>query len=291
MANEFLTAGQIAAASIVSLDKATVLAQTTWRDAETAFGGKQGDTVTVRVEGVAGDAREFNMDRSAEIVLDDLDETAVDVKLDTYLYKGAKVEDEALTLKIEDFNRQVSLPLVKSVANGIEGRVALRINATSNTVSGSYSDVIGGVLNAEEKLNDNDVPLDERFLVIGSGVRKHLLKSDELLHADKADSDSALRDAIIGDLFGFKVVFSNRISKDSAVAYHRSAFVTVQKALEVPRGATWGEVKSYNGFALREVADYDPRFQEDRVVVSTLLGTAAVEDGGSIKRAVKVNFS
>lgn len=291
MANEFLTAGQISGATLGMLDKSTVLAQTVWRDAEADFNGKNGDTVTVRVDSIVGDARTYDTARTTEIVMDDIEETAVAVKLDTYVYKGVNVTDEDLTLDIKDFNRQIALPVVKSVASGIENAVVTRINAVSNTVSGDYGDVLGGLLDAEEALNDADVPMDERFIVVGSGVRKHLLRSDELLHADKAGDDSALRDATIGDLFGATVVFSNRVPSDSATFYHRSAFVLVNKALEVPRGASNGASEVYEGFAIRTIADYDPRYQQDRFVASTLVGTASVEDDGAVKRAVRVNFA
>ncbi len=291
MANVFLTGETIASAAIVGLHKNNVLLNTIFRDAETDFTGGRGDTVSVRVESLIGEARTYNLNRSSEIVMDEIEEVAIPVTLDTFLYKGVNVNDEDLTLDIVDFNRQVLNPLVKSVANSAEKLVADELSALSSGASGDYDDVLGGILEGEQVLNDNDVPLEDRVLVVGSGVRKALLKSDNLLRVDASGSDDALRNATIGDLFGMPVVYSNRVAADSAFIYHKTAFAGAFKALQVPAGATTGANIAENGLSLRFIADYDPRFQRDRAVVSILCGISTVEDDGDVKRAVRINFS
>lgn len=95
-----------------------MLAATAWRDAESSFSGKQGDTVTVRTDTVVGEARTFNRAANRPTVVDDVKEVGVDVKLNTYLYKGINLPDEQLTLNVRDFTSQIATPQAKSVARG-----------------------------------------------------------------------------------------------------------------------------------------------------------------------------
>jgi len=292
--SNFLTPSQIAAASIAALDEQFVLAQTVTRFGEADFTGKVGDTVTVRVDALAGEARTYDTARSSAIVMDELNETGVNVALTNYVYKGANINDEDLTLSIVNFTKQVTTPLVKSVAAGVEKIVGTAISSVSNTVTASYSDLADGILTGEAELNASDVPMEDRFLAVGSNVRKALLKSDDLAKVDGFEGSNVLRSAIIGDLYGMTVVFSNRIPANAAVAYHSSAFALVEKALEVPAGATHGETVVFNGHAIRWIQDYDSTFQRDRGVASTLAGISPVLDGDDadeMLRAVRINFS
>ncbi|GAA4527469.1 hypothetical protein [Amycolatopsis samaneae] len=292
MANHFLTPKQISAASIAALTQQTVLAGTTWRDAEADFTGKQGDTVTVRTETVVGPARTFNRAEGKPIVVDDADEKSVDVKLDTYLYKGINLPDEQLTLQVKDFVKQVATPQAKSVATGVETMVAAQMNAltSSLTVKGDGSDVHTQMIKARAMLNKQGVPFDQRWFAVSSEVESMLLNDPQkrLVPVDASGSPQALREAIIGRLYGFTVLPSNYLAEGSAVAYHQTAFPLVTRAQEVPAGATFGQAMTYNDFALRLIRDYDPNFQQDRSVVSTLAGASTTLDDGAVKRAVRI---
>jgi hypothetical protein len=269
-----------------------VLAATTWRDAEADFRGKQGDTVTVRTETVVGEARVFNRASGQPIVVDDVQETGVDVKLSTYLYKGVNLPDEQLTLNISDFTRQIATPQAKSVARGIESMVAANMNALPSrlTLAADGTDVHRMMIQARLLLNKAGVPLEDRFFAVSSEVEAMLLRdpNNKLIPVDASGSPAALRDAIIGRLYGFTVFPSNYLSDGSAVAYHRTGFPLVTRSLDVPAGATFGQSITYNGFALRLIRDYDPGFQQDRSVVSTLAGAEVTQDDGIVKRALRL---
>lgn len=241
---------------------------------------------------MVGTARVFNRAANTPIVIDDLTEKSVDVKLTTYLYKGVALPDEQLTLQIDDFTRRVATPQAKSVAIGVETMVAANMNALTGslTVKADGSDVHAQMIEARKRLNKNGVPVEDRYFAVSSEIEAMLLNDpkNRLVPFDASGSPAALREAIVGRLYGFTVVVSNYLSDGSGVAYHRTAFPLATRALVVPDGATFGESVTYNGFALRLVRDYDPGFQQDRSVVSVLAGAQTTLDDGVVKRAIRV---
>ncbi|MCK2239394.1 MULTISPECIES: P22 phage major capsid protein family protein [unclassified Crossiella] len=292
MPNVLLTPKQIASASLAALEQQTVLAATTWRDAEADFAGKRGDTVTVRTGTVVGPARRYNRAENKPIVIDDVVEHAVDVKLSDYLYKGVAVTDEQLSLHIADFTTRVAVPQAKSVATEVEVMVAAQMNALTGslTFKPDGSDVHRQILAARTRLNKAGVPREDRFLAVSAEIEAVILDdpNKRLINADSDTWTAALREAVIGRLYGFNVVPSVYIADGSAVAYHRTGFPLVTRAMEVPSGASFGESMTYNDIALRLIRDYDPGYQQDRSVVSTLAGTTTTLDEGVLKRSLRL---
>jgi hypothetical protein len=291
MVNKFLTPKQIASASLAALTQQTVLAGTTWRDAEADFQGKQGDTVTIRTDTVVGTVRTFNRAQNKPIVIDDVEEKSVDIKIDTYLYKGINLPDEQLTLQVKDFTKQIATPQAKSVAIGLETMVAGQMNALPSTVTvkGDGTDIHSQLIQARALLNKAGVPFEDRWFAVSADLESMLLNDPQkrLVPVDASGSPQALREAIIGRLYGFTVLPSNYLADGSGIAYHPTAFPLVTRALDVPAGATFGQAMTYGGFAMRLIRDYDPGFQQDRSVVSTLAGTSTTVDDGAVKRAVR----
>lgn len=292
MANVFLTPKMVASASIAALEAQQVLGATVWRNAEADFSGQQGDTVTVRIEGIAGEARTFNRAANTPIVIDDLQETPVDVKLSSYLYKGVALPDEQLTLAVRDFAVQVATPQAKAISRGIENLIGANMNALPSaiTMKADGSDVHNGMIAARLRLNRAGVPFDERYFAVSPEVEALLLNDagKKLVAVQDSGTPAALREAIIGRLYGFTVVPSNYVAAGSAVAYHTTAFPLVTRALVVPAGAAFGQSMTYNGYAMRLVRDYDAGFQQDRSVVSTLTGVSTTLDSGVVARALRL---
>jgi hypothetical protein len=109
-----------------------------------------------------------------------------------------------------------------------------------------------------------------------------------LIPVDASDPPAALREAIIGRMNGLTVVPTNYLADGSAVAYDRTAFPIVTRALDIPAGAIFAESITYNGFALRLIRDCDPGFRQDRSVMSTLAGAETTKDENAVKRAVRL---
>lgn len=300
MASTFIKAERIASQALGLLEREIVLPALVWRNAGGDFRGAAGDTITMRVPArttartrplrppaSGAGARTVGSEGTGIITMDDLVETAVDVTLDTAVYSAVPIGDEQLTLDITDFGEQVAEPQVRAIAEGVENALVAEMTGATyattlyfdpaNTTGAEPYDVL---VDARVALNKANVPMNERFLVVGSDFEGILLKSDELHQADKAGSDSALRDATIGRIAGFsQVVVSNALPSDVGFAFHRSAFVLNMQAPAVPNGATYGASRAAFGLSMRWIMDYDLRNVQDRSMFDVYIGTNIVADG------------
>lgn len=297
MANTFIKAAKIADQALGLLEREIVIPALVWRDAGGSFKGAAGDTISVRVpartqartrslRGARGTASEGD----GIITMDGLVETKVDVTLDTAVYNAVPITDEELSLDITDFGAQIAEPQVRAVAEGIENMVVAEMTgatyATSLTMSST--DPYDTMVDARVALNKANVPITERYLVIGADMEGVFLKSDELHQVDKAGSDSALRDAQIGRIAGFTAIVSNALPSNVGFAFHRTAYVLGMQAPAVPDGATFGASRSAFGLAMRWIRDYDFRNVQDRSLFDVYAGTSIVADGANESQTVTI---
>lgn len=288
MANSFIKAETVVAQALGVLERDTVLAQFVWRDAIPAekFRGTKNDTVTLRVPAYM-DARVRTMRSATAIIIDDFDETSVDVKLDTHVYKAIRATDEEMTLDVTNFGEQIQGPVMSSVVRKIDDGLGLLLAGadTEVTVALDEDDPYLGIVDARTALNLASVPPGQRWLAVGANVEAAILKSDRLSKFDTSGSSEPMREAIIGRIGGFTAVSAIGLNPDTAVAAHRTAFVLVTVPPMVPNGAAWGATQSYRGFSLRVLWDYlpdDAAGPADRYLCDTFAGFATVADNGTI---------
>lgn len=306
MASTFIKAERIAAQALGLLEREIVLPALVWRNAGGSFVGAAGDTITMRVPArttartrVLRGARGTASEGEGIITMDDLTETSVDVTLDTAVYSAVPITDEQLTLDISDFGAQIAEPQVRAIAEGVENAVIAEMTAATyaTTVNISGADVTADnvydrLVDARVALNKANVPRSERYLVVGADFEATLLKSDELHQADKAGSDSALRDADIGRIAGFsRVIVSNGLPSDVGFAFHRSAYVLNMQAPAIPAGASYGTSRAYQNLSLRWIRDYDFRNVQDRSMFDVYIGTNVVADGADTSEVQTVTVT
>lgn len=278
----FLTAKGISRTAIALLTRTLVLPMTSTRIPGDEFAGSNGDTITIRVpvptvartQAAPGDAIQY----------DDLDETPVDVTL-AHLYHATKITDEDLSLSIESFAEQVTLNQVTAVATRAEDQLAGVMNVLPSElgIASGGGDVEDIVLQAREALGEADVPSGQRWLAVSPQVATFLLKLDKFSRVDASGNDSALRDAIIGRIYGFQVVESNALNTGTAVAYHQSGFVFGNRTPVTPRGAADSATATEGGVGLRQIFQYDPDVLSDASVISTFAGAALVDADRVVK--------
>jgi len=289
MPNVFLTSETIASTGLELLRRELVLPRLVSRLGLADFRGAMDDTVNVRVPALLT-ARDYEWrTRTAPIVIDTITETSIPVALDSHIYSAVGLTDEELTLDITDFAVQVLNPQLLAVAEGLENLVADVIVAApyDPALTVAYvedADSAGApfhraLVDARKVLNDAKVPMAGRVVVVGSAVEAAALKEEGFRRVNESGSESALRDALLGNVAGFTVVASQAVAPDFAVAFHRSAFVLGNVAPEVPAGVTFGSSQVFDGLAMRWIRDYDPNYLRDRSVVSSFAGAASVDDG------------
>lgn len=290
MANSFIKAEQVISQMLGVLERETVLANLVWRDPIPSFKGAKDDTVSIRLPAYTS-ARTRVMRSNTALTVDDLDETKVDVTLDTHVYKAIGVTDEEMTLDIVDFGAQITAPAMGSVVRKVDDALAAEMAGATYEVTETLDpdDPYVGILKAKLDLDKANVPVSGRFLALGSNVEQALLTSDRLLRFDSTGDagNSALRDASIGRIASFTAVSVPGLDPDIAVAAHKTAFVLSLVAPVVPTGATWGQTQTFKGMSLRTLRDYDPTPAaggppKDRLLVDTFMGTGVTEDRGTV---------
>lgn len=270
-----LTAKGIASVAAELLTRTIVLPRTATRISGGDFAGDNGDTITVRVP-QPGAARK-QVTRGTQIVYDEIHELPVDVTL-SHLYNAKLVSDEELSLDIVNFGTQVTRVQVAAVATSAEDELAAKMNDLDVDAPIEDGEIFEAVLAAREYLGENDAPAGDRYLAVSPSIASLLLAEDKLVRVDASGSSSALRDAIIGRVYGFTVVESNALDHGTAVAYHQSGFCFAVRVPVEPRGAAESGTAESGGIGLRQIFQYDPDRLSDASVISTFAGAAAVLD-------------
>lgn len=274
-----LTAQGISRVAVALLNRSLVLPRTVTRVPGADFDGPNGSVIQVRVrqprtaktQSSPGDA----------LVANTVDEVPVSVTL-AHLYDLHNLTDQEANYEIEDFSMQILRPQVEAVAIRAENQVAGAMNALTADLSfaatASDDDTEATILAAREALGEADCPAGDRFLAVSPSIATRMLSVDKFVKANEAGSVSALRDAIIGRIYGFTVVESNGLTADTAYAYHRSGFVLANRTPTPPRGAVESATSTEGGIGLRTLFQYDAAHAQDQHLVSTFAGASAVYD-------------
>lgn len=276
-----LTAQGISSLAVALLTRSLVLPMTVARVPGGEFAGDNGDTITVRVR--TPRAARTQASPGATITYDALNETPVDVTV-AHLYDATRLSDQDMSLNLVDFGVQVTEPQVSSVATGAEDRLASAMNAVtadaSFAASASAADTDAKLLQARETLSEADVPAGDRYLACAPDIITRILSVDKFVRADAVGDGTAIREAIVGRVYGFTVVESNGLTAGTAVAYHRSGFVFANRVPVAPRGlpANQTATATSGGVGMRQIFQYQPDILSDASVLSTFAGASVVDN-------------
>ena len=285
MANAFIKPEVVIAGALGTLDREVVLPGRVIRDAAIDFTGAKNDTVNVKVPAyITASSRTLRAGTPITFA-EDLEENSLAVVLAKDVYSAKGITDEQLTLDITSFATQVQNPMVAAVGRGIEDiLVSTMQGATYETDIdlADYATPFGAILALRKALNLASVPMSMRTLAVGANIEAEILNSDLIKNVNTSGSDSALRDATIGQVAGFTVVSVPGLDPDEAYAFHQSAFILATRAPIAPDGATWSSSLSFNGLALRALKDYDAANLRDRFLINTYVGAKVVADRGAV---------
>ena len=295
MANSFIKPTVISKMVLGLLERELILPKLVTRMGIDEFRGAYNDTVTVRIPAYTT-AREQTWRSGSSITLDDLSESSFPVQLTKHPYSAVAIQDEELTLDIVSFAEQVLRPQIRAVAEKLESYVYAAMTgadlhwATINIGIGDApggggtdydndaKDVLVALNEANRRLNVKNVPRDGRYIVLGADVEAALLNGTQLLYANQAGDNDALRNATVGRLYGCPVISTNSIPSSEAWVFHETAFILANVAPVVPDGVVTGATAAMDGLAVRWIRDYDPTTLRDRSVVSAFAGYASVEE-------------
>ena len=269
MAHTLFTPEQAARATLETLRYLSVLPRTVRMDFANEFVAGRGQTVNVLGPVTAGTAKKYTKaNRAARdaIQFNELDQAWFPVTLEDQLYNAIRLPDDWATFTLSDITSQVLAPQAQSVVDGLAaplvtefGKIAADTAAAVTVAADGTSNVLKGIIRLNQVLNDRKVPRAGRTLAVGTDWEAALLNLPQLQKVNEAgDSGNMLRQATIGNLFGFQIIVAPELASNKAVAYHRDAFAFVTRPSRVPEGAPHGAVIAQDGFALRHIMQYNP---------------------------------
>ena len=137
--------------------------------------------------------------------------------------------------------------------------------------------VLRAIRAAHQLFAERGVPMDNRYLVVGSGWEAALLSQDLLNKVNESGSADQLRRATLGSLYGFQIIADYTIDPLAAYAVQRDAVTLVTRTTVAPRGASFSGTTAADGFTMRYLQDYDPNILTDRAVVDTFAGAQVLD--------------
>ena len=82
---------------------------------------------------------------------------------------------------------------------------------------------LGGISTAKQLLDRQNIPEMDRFLAVPPEQLKAIIDLDNFRNADKYGSREALLKGEVGEIYGFRVIMTNALNANEAIAYHRTA--------------------------------------------------------------------
>lgn len=294
MANDFISPSTIARLGLATLYNTTVLANLCWRDFDSDFTGKQGDTITIR-KPATFTAEDFN--RSSGVTLQEVDEDSTTVVLNKVANVSFAVTDEEMTLEVDDFQNRLLNPALEAITQKIDGELAEALIDAAESVGGGGTATLSSkasdcIIDARGKLSRNKLPTTDRHAVLSPEAVGKALSDELFVQADQSGSTDALREASVGRVFGIDTYESQVLGvgagdrgQADGVAFHRSAVTLAVRPLEVPRGLPSNQVavESYKGLSLRTTYDYNHSKKQDEVSVDVLYGIATTRKEGAVQ--------
>lgn len=272
------------------------------------FKGAKGDVVNVKRPAILVAQDAGFRDRNP-IVYQDLVQSRIQVKLSRYPIVPVQLSDEELTLDIENYSQDVTVPQVRALVEDFENTIADTLGAATFVHEVNYApgaDPRKIAIQARKLLNDSNVPANGRYWIVGSEVSAEIASFDKLLDVDTSGLPEAVREGVVGRLAGFTIVESNALDGDESYFVHNSALALAYVAPAAPKGATSSAIAIEGGLSVRQLFDYDSDTLHDRSILGVFTGGTVVTDpqigddglvvqsGGEVQmefiRAVKVNF-
>ncbi len=294
MPHVFVKPSLVVQTAVEILQRQRVLQALVTTDGLGDFGGSNNDTINIRVPAIAGAHTRTLRASDRTLTTDDLVEYSIPVQLTEHVYSAIKLTDEQRTLDIQDFARQVVMPQVSAMAYKLEDLIADLVDSPSydEVLEIDPYDTFPGFIDARRKLNDANVPDQNRVLVVGSAVEANILKDDQFRQFQQSGDANALRRAYLGDIAGMRVFRSNAIPADTAYEWHPTAFVYVNRAPKMSEGVVASASYAADNVALRWLADWSYSEIGLRSLVDVFTGYKVItEANGDFVRGVKLRLS
>lgn len=190
---------------LIQLEENMVMARLVYRDFSMDV-AKFGDVVNTRRP---GSFHFYRKSQSDTVSAQDASLTNVQVPLDQHFYVNFIIKDEEATKAFQDLVDVHITPAARSLASGIDrvliGQIpqflandAGKLETMNSTLAKEY------MLGARQVMNDNNVPLENRNLVLCPSAETDMLSTELFIAANqRGDGGTALEEARLGRVLGF----------------------------------------------------------------------------------------
>lgn len=251
------------------------------------FAGAEGDVVNVRRPPILR-AREKGWRNNNAIEVDTLEQTKIQVALDSHPYSAVALTSEEATLDEVNYVRDVQAPQVQALLDFFEDTIVHALQGADYTLGVVFdpesadtkqSDPRKVASRARKLFQDAHVPTTGRYWLVGSAVAEAIRDHEKLLDVDTSGLPEAVRDGVVTRLSGFTIIEVDALDEGESYFMHESAVALATVAPVVPQGAAkGGAVAAGNGLAVTQVWDYDGDHLNDRSVVHAFVGATPVLD-------------
>lgn len=205
MSNTFITPAMVARDASIVLNNLLTLGNVLHRDKEAQFtGSKIGDSLKVTVPPVLGDANEFSGSTSATPIT----ETQIDLTLEKHFYHRVDLTSKQKSLELHDFTRLVTVPIMRSISQSIQKLFLRHLQVFRANLAGTVGNrpsTMAHIAAANKVLNDNFIPESGRVMLVDTTVEQSLIQLSQFTSVDYgADAGAGLRNATLGDRYGFR---------------------------------------------------------------------------------------
>lgn len=276
--------------------------------------GAKDDTINIKRPPILR-ARDAGFRTRNQLVVDNIVQSRIQVKLSKHPYSRVELSPEEATLDEVDYVRDVQAPQVRALVEDFDESIVAALGGATFVHEVDFTPGAPGVpgdprkvaRRAKRLLDSSKVPASGRYWLVGSAVSEAVANSDKLLDVDTSGLPEALRDGVVGRLSGFIIVDLPSLGDDESYFVHNTAVALSAVAPVVPKGAAAGATIAGDGLAVTQVWDYQSGTMADQSTVHAFTGATPVTDpkigedgrvvvtGGDVQfefvRAVKVNFT
>lgn len=247
MANTLLTPDIIAEASLPVLYEKVELPQLSFQDYSDEF-VNVGDSIKVRTPAELT-AAEWDGDSSGDY--QDITESSITVNMNSIIEVPVKVTAKEMTLDIYSFQEQVIEPAMEALSqkmNSLGYAELLKYAYQTVGAAGSTPDALSDLSGVNKTLNVALAPRNDRYLSMDYSAEEKFLQLDSLVEVDKSGANQALRDGIIGRVYGLNLISTGSVptvAADSGFGASATATATAgATSLTIASGTATGTVKA-----------------------------------------------
>lgn len=232
--------------------------------------GKKGDTIHIPTPGRNAASAKVK-DTAVTLVTD----TAVhtDIVIDKHFEWSTQIEDIAELQALNSMRRFYTDDAGYALAKNIDSALITDLDGAAaltggNAVIASVTDWDASILIALENLNDNDVPLNDRSLIVTPSCMTALMAEERFTEQAFIGSGNAIKTGKIGMIYGVDVYMSTQVGTGNT----EKAFLFQKDALVL---ATQQNIRTQTQYVQSQLADL---FTADTVYGSKVVRPGSIQE-------------